>query len=95
MHKNEPRLSNGLRVSESTIKSTLGCLFSHISRNKLMVECICYVLKYDCDVIEIDLKEEIKVMEVHRKCDFKLGMIESVKLESVARVYGEFALYKG
>ena len=45
-------------------------------------------------VIEIDGKEAIKVMKAHRKCDFQLGMIGSVKLESVARVYGEFAPFK-
>ncbi|MCB2362140.1 hypothetical protein [Clostridium estertheticum] len=45
-------------------------------------------------IIELDSKEAIKVMKENRKCDFQLGMIGSVKLESVARVYGEFAPFK-
>ena len=45
-------------------------------------------------VMEIDSKEAIKVMKANRKCGFQLGMIGSVELVSVARVYGEFAPFK-
>ena len=45
-------------------------------------------------VIEIDSKEAIKIMKQNRKCDFQLGMIGSTNLQSVARVYGEFAPFK-
>ena len=45
-------------------------------------------------VIELDSKEAIKIMKQNRKCDFQLGMIGSTNLQSVARVYGEFAPFK-
>ena len=45
-------------------------------------------------VIELDSKEAIKIMKLNRKCDFQLGMIGSTNLQSVARVYGEFAPFK-
>lgn len=45
-------------------------------------------------VLELESKEAIKVMKQYRKCDFQLGMIGSTNLQSVARVYGEFAPFK-
>jgi len=45
-------------------------------------------------VIELESKEAIKIMKQNRKCDFQLGMIGSTNLQSVARVYGEFAPFK-
>ena len=45
-------------------------------------------------VIELDSKEAIKIMKQNRKCDFQLGKIGSTNLQSVARVYGEFAPFK-
>lgn len=45
-------------------------------------------------VLELESKEAIKVMKQNRKCDFQLGMIGSTNLQSVARVYGEFAPFK-
>ena len=45
-------------------------------------------------VIELDSKETIKIIKQNRKCSFQLGMIGSTNLNSVARVYGEFAPFK-
>lgn len=45
-------------------------------------------------VMELESKEAIKIMKQNRKCDFQLGMIGSTNLQSVARVYGEFAPFK-
>jgi tRNA A37 threonylcarbamoyladenosine dehydratase len=56
-----------------------------------------YARKRGCGetrVIELDSKEAIKIMKQNRKCDFQLGMIGSTNLQSVARVYEEFAPFK-
>ena len=45
-------------------------------------------------VIELDSREAIKILKQNRKCGFQLGMIGSTNLNSVARVYGEFAPFK-
>lgn len=45
-------------------------------------------------VIELDSREAINIIRQNRKCGFQLGMIGSTNLNSVARVYGEFAPFR-
>ena len=45
-------------------------------------------------ILPLPNSEAIKVMKENRGCDFQLGVLGGADLQSVMRVYGEFAPYK-
>ena len=45
-------------------------------------------------ILPLPKNEAIKVMKENRGCDFQLGVLGGADLQSVMRVYGEFAPYQ-
>ena len=45
-------------------------------------------------VYQMDRKEAVKVMRKHRKTKYQIGILSAKNIESLRRVYGEFAPFK-
>ena len=45
-------------------------------------------------VYQIGKKEAVKVMRKHRKTKYQIGILSAKNIESLRRVYGEFAPFK-
>lgn len=45
-------------------------------------------------ILPLSIIDAILVMKENRGCDFQLGVLGGADLQSVMRVYGEFAPYK-
>ncbi|GEN85068.1 hypothetical protein SLU01_33800 [Sporosarcina luteola] len=45
-------------------------------------------------ILPMDKKDALRVMKANRGIDFQLGVLGGADLETVTRVYGEFAPYR-
>ena len=45
-------------------------------------------------VYQMDRKEAVGVMRKHRKTKYQIGILSAKNIESLRRVYGEFAPFK-
>ena len=45
-------------------------------------------------VYQMDRREAVEVMRKHRKSKYQIGILSAKNIESLRRVYGEFAPFK-